>query len=133
MEAATVSVTLDVKVDPDWTEFCCKYSDMFSTDHIGYWARGMVRDRKNEENGWLLFEHGGEEFPDGEPNEAEAMRAWKAKEPLPPNYFRLDKAATEKAWAEGCKRYGVDWYENADANTYDVVVQMALLGEVRYG
>ena len=30
-------------------------------------------------------------------------------------------------------RWGEDWFSNADTESYDVVIQMALLGEIRYG
>lgn len=40
---------------------------------------------------------------------------------------------TEVDEAEGVKRRGVHWYEEGDGNDYDIALQMALLGEVRYG
>ena len=46
---------------------------------------------------------------------------------------RLDRAAALRAWEEGAKRWGVAWYEDVDANREDVVVQLALLGETKYG
>ena len=63
-----------------------------------------------------------------------AERAFKSGKPLPENYYRLDEAAAVRAYVEGCKRWGADWFESkGDATTYDVVIQLALLGEIRYG
>jgi len=42
------------------------------------------------------------------------------------------KERTKAAWEHGVRRDGVDWYENGDANTYDNLMQLAVLGEIRY-
>jgi hypothetical protein len=34
---------------------------------------------------------------------------------------------------EGVKRWGESWYVDGDGPRYDVAVQLALLGEERYG
>lgn len=125
-----LSVTITVKVDPEWIEFLTKYSDIFGSPYYaGYWLFGVERD---DALGWLAYEHG----DDRRPSDRECKRVvalWRAGEPLPERWFRLDRAAAIKAWGEAVKRYGVDWYEKADGAVYDVAVQMALLGEVRYG
>lgn len=125
-----VTVTITVKVDPEWIEFLTKYNDIFGSPHYaGYWLYGAERD---DRLGWLVYEHGDERRPtERECRHARAL--WHAGEPLPERWYRLDRAAAIKAWAEGVKRFGAEWYENGDGPTYDVVVQMALLGEVRYG
>ena len=61
------------------------------------------------------------------------MHAWVNSEPLPKGWFRLDREAALRAWEEGIKRWGVGWYEHTDSNREDVVIQLALLGEIRYG
>ncbi len=66
----------------------------------------------------------------------EAMEAFRKGEPLPPCYFLLDEELAVRAWcamvALPGRLGGVDWYERSDADSYDVAMQMALLGEVRY-
>lgn len=51
---------------------------------------------------------------------------------LPKGWYLLDRNTAIRAWCEGVKRWGMDWYEEVDAEREDVVVQLALLGEVRY-
>jgi hypothetical protein len=124
-----VTTTVTVKVDEEWIDFCTKYGDMFGRGYIGYWALGVERDI---ERGWLLFEEGSDEaLTDKEMERVKAL--WRAGEELPERWFKLDRDACIKAWIEGVKKWGVDWYEDSDANKYDYVVQMALLGEHRYG
>lgn len=144
-----VSVTLDIDVDDGWIEFCTKETDLFLNYHIGYWGHGVRPTGRK--NAWLVWE--GEEDPrladllaKGEISflnqlsdkackllHKTAQDAVKNGTPLPQYYHLLDAAAAGKAWAEGVKKYGLDWYENADSNVYDCVVQLALLGEIKYG
>lgn len=130
-EKITVEITCEV--DNDWIEFLTRYSDIFMTGYCGYWMYGMERD---DALGWLCFEHD-EELSVRDvaalPAYDEVVALWRSGATLPAKWYRLDKAACVKAYAEGVKRYGTDWYENGDATTYDVVVQMALLNEVVYG
>jgi hypothetical protein len=123
------TVQIEVEVPQDWIEFCTKFADLFSRSYCGYWALGAAHDRKL---GWLVFDES-----TGGPSEEQlndAIVAWKAGAVLPSGFYRLDEAAAVKAYGEGCKLWGVDWYDTrGDANTYDVVVQVALLGEVIYG
>jgi hypothetical protein len=133
------TVQIEVDVPQDWIEFCTKYSDLFGYSYCGYWAYGVERD---QDRGWLLY--AGERATDcgdgcgaAPPKEAAihaVLALWRSGAPLPRGYYRLNVAAAVKAYGEGCKLWGVDWYEKkGDANTYDVVVQLALLGEVVYG
>lgn len=127
---AAVEVTVTVTVDEDWIEFLTKHPDIFGRDYCGYWLRGVEHD---DERGWLVWEDDEEHRKGDEPGAAEAVAAWQAGEALPEGWYRLDRALAIKAWGEGVKRSGVDWYENGDGVAYDCAVQMALLGEVRYG
>lgn len=121
--------TLTVEIDPNWVEYLTSGNDIFDRNRAGYWLRGVDSD----DAGWLCWEDDEKCRHGEEPNLKEALRAWQAGEPLPPHWFRLDRAATLRAWEEGVKRWGVDWYEEVDGSREDVVVQLALLGEVRYG
>lgn len=128
-----VTVTIDVTVDPEWIDYITQNPDIFMRDYCGYWMYGMERDK---ELGWLAHEHDETRTTTQvarSPEYNQIVADWRAGKPLPESWYRLDKAACVKAWAEGVKIYGVDWYENGDANTYDCAIQMALLGELRYG
>ena len=123
--------TITVTINPSWIEYLTKYPDIFDSNAAGYWLRGAEHD---PELGWLCWEDDEKCAHGEEPNRVEAYEAWKARlDPLPHGWFRLDRAAAIRAWEEGVKRWGVDWYEKADSTSQDVVVQLALLGEVRYG
>lgn len=128
-----VTVVLEVEVNQDWIEFCTKFNDLFMYDYCGYWMAGMEFD---DDLGWLCFEYAGEEDPrqiKQGPEYPAIVQAWRDGKILPDRWYRLDKETAKRAWVEGYKRDGLDWYENGDAITYDVAIQNALLGEVRYG
>lgn len=131
-----VTVVLEVEVNQDWIEFCTQFNDLFMYDYCGYWMAAMECD---DDLGWLCYEYANDDDMPSlramkeAPEYQEIVKSWREGKLLPPNWYRLDKAAAIKAYGEGVKRYGLDWYEDGDAITYDVAVQMALLGEVRYG
>jgi hypothetical protein len=113
----------------DWIEFVTQFNDLFRSDHCGYWLRGV----EHGPQGWLAWEDD-EQHPFGqEPEREAALTAWRQGSPLPHGWFRLDKELADKAWAIGVQKYGERWYDEGDSTTYDVVIQLALLGEVRYG
>lgn len=115
-------------VDPEWITYVTRYADIFGDDYIGYWAFGVERDN---DRGWLLYED-----CDGKPTRAQtadAVQAWRADQPLPEGFHRLDRDACIKAWGKGVEKWGEDWYENGDATSYDIAIQLALFGEVVYG
>lgn len=131
-EAVRVEVT--VEVDNEWIEYCTQSSDLFRTDHCGYWMYGMEHEAKL---GWLCYEHNdGEKTVDQVADSAEyedIVALWKAGADLPEGWYRLDKEAAVRAYGEGFKRSGAFWYSDGDASDYDVAIQKALLGKVVYG
>lgn len=133
-----VKVEVEVVVPEDWLEYA-EHSDLLSTDYSGYWAFGVERDDKL---GWLIYaggqgDHGeaGIGARPGPKSEKLALERWRSGGVLPKCFYKLDREALKKAFAEGCKRWGVDWMdgEHGDAVGYDVVVKLALLGEIVYG
>ena len=126
----TFSIT--VEIDPFWVEYLTQNADIFGRQYAGYWLRGIDR---HPERGSLCWEDDWQHDVDEEPNRKEATEAWVWGKglPLPKGWYRLDRAAALRAWEEGVKRWGVDWYEHTDAEREDVVIQLSLLGEVRYG
>lgn len=129
-----VTVTLEVEVDPDWIDFCTSsYQDIFIYGYCGYWMQGLEHD---DELGWLVRQSDDDRpaiMVAKDAGYSKIVEAWKTGQDLPEGWHRLNKDAAIKAYAAGIKRYGLDWYENGDANTYDFAIQMALLGEIVYG
>jgi len=153
----TTTAKKEVKPDPvvevvtkvtvpreDWIDFLTTYSDILGHGYIGYWARGVTRTKR----GWLLWDFESDERPlpgdcyfvDRMPRELEdkhhaaALKAFKAGKDLPPHYYVLDEAAAIKAYKIGCERWGVTWFEEkGDGDTYDIVLQEAILGAHTYG
>lgn len=143
-----------VPMDPDWLSVCTEPSgcEVFGLDYCGYWMHG--RDR-SATRGWLCWEHDDIHDPHEPqtdvtgaviyvdsfkllkplPGEAEARAAWEAGLPMPEGgrWHRLDKVMAERAHGVGVAAKGVDWFENGDATVYDAVLQIATLGEIRYG
>lgn len=122
--------TLTVEIDPKWIDYLTQGNDIFASSRAGYWLRGAEHD---PELGWLVWEDDEKCHHGEEPNRVTAYKAWKSGEALPEHWFRLDRAAAIRAWEEGVKRWGITWYEDVDGRLEDVVVQLALLGEIRYG
>lgn len=127
-DATTATITSTV--NPGWIDLCTKETDLFMSTHCGYWLRGAERDPAI---GWLVWESLAKPPFDKEPGREKALAAWRAGKPLPKGWYRLDHETAVRAWGEGVKWRGEKWYENGDANAYDYVLQMALLGEERYG
>lgn len=146
-----VKVVVEAMVPGDWIAMCTLWNDLFGNGYIGYWARGIRRD---DTKGWLVWEYEDDDrlsdFLDekecrfieqlGEAEDdlhAEAYKAWEENKPLPPRYHRLDREAAVRAFAlmvsSGREGGGVEWYENGDANSYDVAVQLSLFSEIKYG
>lgn len=131
----TVNLTVESELDSCWIEFVTGstqgYGDIFMRDgHCGYWMMGIKHD---PQLGWLAFEHGAEDRIPSKEEDKAAIKAWKAGEALPKHYHALNLELAKKGWAEGIKRQGVNWYESADGNDYDNMVQYALLGQLVYG
>jgi hypothetical protein len=123
----------DLEYDPqelkDFTEDLLS-RDTFSTNFSGFWLRGV---ESNLHLGWLCWEDD-EQFAHGdEPSRKAAVHAWHAGDPLPEGWYRLNEAMALKTWNEGRKKYGVDFYEYMDSNSQDTALQLAMLGEERYG
>jgi hypothetical protein len=124
--------SLTVAIDPFWVEYLTQNVDIFGQQYAGYWLRGVEHD---PELGWLVWEDDERHRNGDEPNRREALEVWIWGKglPLPKGWYRLDRVAAVRAWEEGVKRWGVGWYAEVDAPREDLVVQLALLGEVRYG
>jgi len=134
-EPQSHTFTITVAVDPQWVDYITHRADIFGRPYYaGYWACGIMQD---PELGWLVAECDDRErwpLPD-EPETTRVEALWRAGEPLPPRWYRLDRAAALRMYEEGVKLCGVEWYGSAahDGALEDVLLQLVLLGEVRYG
>jgi hypothetical protein len=140
-----VEVTTKVTVPrEDWIDFLTAYSDIFASGYIGYWARDVTRTKR----GWLLWDFESDErpLPKGydfvdrmdrtaeDKHHAAAVRAFKDGLELPKHYYVLDEDAAIRAYKIGCEKWGTNWFEEkGDGDTYDIVLQIAILGSHTYG
>ncbi len=132
-DCAEVRATLTIAVpNESWIECLTQYRDIFGYDYCGSWMRGVAY---HDERGWLCWEHGGEDEPEGfEEQERLAILAWEKGEPLPKDWYHLDRAAAINAYLQVCALWGLDWEngDHGDASGQNCAVQLALLGEIRY-
>jgi hypothetical protein len=128
--ADELEVTIKVPVDEDWVDVLTNYNDIFLTSYCGYWLYGVSYEKGR---GWLAYEMEDERRP-GEKKCQRATEAWKAGLELPKGFFRIDRDLAIKVQKIVTEKYGKDAWDNApDASMQDVGMQLALLGEVRYG
>lgn len=118
--------------------------DLYASCYCGYWLRGMGTI---EDNSWLAADmleackdQTGKtssmvvDLSEVDERSEEVARLALAGKPLPKGWYVINRAVGEKAYAIGERRWGENWYhDKGDSNTYDVVIQEALLGEVVYG
>lgn len=136
--ALTITATLTFDIDPMWLDHVTGgfegFEDVFYPSYSGYWAKGIAHSKIA---GWLIFEMGSDKtFTKAE--KREATRLWRDGKELPPGWHRFNLDLAKRAWMEGVKRYGQDWFSTGDGPRYDWVLQKALWGpnepcEVRYG
>lgn len=104
--------------------------DLFMRGYCGYWLRGAEH---LSDGSWLVYE-----CADGrDPREEERVAAFVAdpKSPLPEGWYHWTEAKAREAYRIGERLWGERWLDgdHGDGPGYDVVVQHAMLGEVRYG
>ena len=118
--------------------------DLYASCYCGYWLRGMGTI---EDNSWLAADmleackdQTGKtssmvvDLSEVDERSEEVAKLALAGQPLPKGWHVINRAVGEKAYAIGERRWGENWYhDKGDGNTYDVVIQEALLGEVVYG
>lgn len=133
-EKVTVTMTIDVVIDPMWIEHVTGgpegMVDVFLGGYSGYWLEGVEHDEKL---GWLAYEFGAEDRHSTRKEKEAASKAWHAGEPLPKHFHALNLEAAKKSWVAGVQKYGMDWFENGDGCTYDCALQLGILNEIVYG
>lgn len=109
--------------------------DAFSTSCIGYWAFGHFVEGEGRHAVWIVIEC--EDLSrDAVQRLGElAARRHRRGKSLPARCHLLDQSVASRAYTFGERRWGERWYDDpqTDASRYDVVLQAALLGEIRYG
>lgn len=148
MSSSSTDVEIEVSIKvpvprEDWIDFLTKHNDIFGSGYIGYWGHGI-----KVPSGWIVWEFDNDprklpekaEFieqvsPAGwKKHHKEAFDAYKGRRDMPEHYHLLDEAVALKAFKIGVEKWGIDWFETrGDGDTYDLVLQLALLGEHRYG
>lgn len=119
-----VSFTHEVEIPESWISFCL--GEVFERRYCGYWLFGFEYDAIL---GWLTYESDSRPTDD---DAAPALRQFQTGKVDLAHWQILNRDVAIKAYIEGVKRFGEAWYEKAYASDYDVVIQLALLGEVKY-
>jgi hypothetical protein len=123
------TLTLDLQIPAHFVTDMIRGLDIFTSGQSAYWASGV---RCADGSGYLVYDHA----RDGMPTDiaiARAVRCHETNKPLPDGWHLINREVAIRAWCEGVKRWGVDWYEKVDGPRRDVVLQLGLLGELRYG
>lgn len=122
---------MTVQVPEEWIRYVTCEREIFGRPHhAGYWLYGAAQD---DELGWLVFEMKDERRPDKAAIEHVKV-LWLCGKDLPENWYRLDQAAAIRAWEIATKRWGeLGWPDFRDGPHEDEVIQLTLLGELRYG
>lgn len=109
--------------------------DAFRHSCIGYWGFGH-HVKGNDKNAiWIVVETNDQSRDKLVRIAERAARLHRQGKPLPEGCHLLDFVAAERAYSFGERRWGERWYDDpqTDASRYDLVLQAALLGEIRYG
>lgn len=123
-------VTITVDIPDEWLEDALA-ADTFSWYCIGYWGRGILIHAAASPV-WAIEEE--LEVGDTVTHPDELRARWLTGEDLPRGYHVWDEAAAIAVYGEGVKRYGVNWYTEADCfDILDALIQHVLLGKVVYG
>lgn len=121
-----IKVEIEVRVDSNWINFVTCENDIFRADHCGNWLYGIRVD-----DGWLVVHC--ENRVRARDIADKALKCRLAGIKMPDNCYILDRDMAIRAYAEGVKKYGPDWYENADVEKYSAVLQRAMFGAELYG
>lgn len=138
MSALTVHTTTIVStVDPEWIRFVTGgteggFAEVFFAGCAGYWLRCVGHD---PQLGYLAFEHGGDRdlFP-ADTARIVAVDCWREGTALPPGWHRLDLSLACRAWEEGVRAHGEQWFASGVTSYRDEAIQRACFaGELIYG
>ncbi len=139
----TVEATIDPKDAAEMADFLLNWSDVFSTDYIGYWAHGirMRQPGTKLKDGWLAVECDDMDAP---PNREQTMAAAKHFRETGERRFERGSHIFHRLDLETCRevcrqlairnvkhnhtRDLLDY----DGSSLDCAIQIALLGEVTY-
>lgn len=135
-----ITVKVDIEIPEEFYDTYLNFSDLFRTDYCGYWLRSIKRvdnpggtpDHPNVRHR-LVYDVGAEDRVPTDEEDIKAIAKMQAGKKLPKNYYILNRDVMTKAFAEGVKTYGLEFYEKHDAGTLDCAIQTALLGSVVYG
>ena len=109
-----------------WVQYIISFPDIFMTSYCGYWMRQIAF---KDGLGHLAREDEGE----SKSSDKKAAKEFHKNGSAIEGYFLIDRELAEKAWDIGIRRWGEDWHENADSESYDIVMQEALFSDIIYG
>lgn len=119
-----------------WNDFASN-EDLFSLSYCGYWLRGVAYNRKHDS--WLLYESADDGPASNEDEIEEKWKQWNESPSgvfyLPDGWFHWIRDDALRAYKIGERLWGEGWLSDGrtDSRRYDIVIQMALLGEIKYG
>ncbi len=118
----------------EWFDFC-RHVDLFGTNYAGYWAYGVSVVGADTTRHWLVFVGETEGERPGETETAIVETLHRNRDAMPSTWHVWGPTQWAAAYRYGERLWGERWYDHhdTDATRYDTIMQLALLGEVRYG
>lgn len=128
--------------DSFWNDFVSN-EDLYRQNYCGYWMYGA----EHFEWGWLAYEgelrvlNQHKAFANAVEKalvivgQANAFNRLNTKIPLPKDFFVITKQTSDDAYRIGERLWGECWLSDGktDSTRYDVVMQLAIFGEIKYG
>ena len=139
-----VTVTVAVTVPPDEVDDFAELltgnddhcGDLLLRGFSGWWLIGVEHLKLPDGSwAWLVRDELDDDVGSAGDDAATATAIAQAGDDLPDGYFLVNRATAVEVLRLGVERYGSpDFYDGtADYGDIDNAVQLALLGEVRYG
>ena len=121
----------EVDIDPDFVEYLTKFNDIFQQNRSGTGPSGRQGQGRLAtslfRSGWRRRDAHRQAI-----REAKSCYGGAHDGNLPKGWYVLDRDAAIRAWCEGVERWGVEWYEDVDAERETSSCSRAP-GEIRYG
>ncbi len=135
-------LVISIDMPSGWLEFCSNVDVISYNSYCGYWAEYWIDISENNSPSikWLIYYN---------PNNNDSIypltkvdsyqQAYKAasagSRKMPEHWYLFDEEIAIKAYLEGVKKWGMDWYNdpNTDGRNYDTAIQLALFGKLVFG
>ncbi len=140
-KSITHEFTTTVEVPASWIKFITDSIDIFKLTYCGAWMKYI--ESSIDDSAMLIFDCYDHIFPSEDKLdlivksflyniqvEIDIGKPVYYYECF--DFYKLDTALALKAYEQGCKRWGVDWYSKADGPMMNIAIQLALFGEIKY-